>query len=145
MAFDAELQIVSSVTVDISVSATPASTTPFVLGRRGLVKKARFAVIFEDVSADTAIDPIHFYLEVSVDSGSTWHRIADIQLNGDGAASKRGPYSVPISGIDLRDETRTVNAVQLRVTVVMAATGGADDFTYSAYITGDAQFPPFNQ
>lgn len=141
---DADLQIVDSVTVDISASATPAATTAFALGRRSFPTGACFVIHIEDTSDDDSIDPVRFDLEVTVDAGTTYHKVASIELKGDNSLSKAGPYSVPIGLMDFRAEVQAATDIKVRVVVVMAATGGTDDFTYSAYIGTGNPYPNFS-
>lgn len=145
MALDIDLRIDHSVTIDISASATPTPGAGLLLGRRGIVAGSYGVIHIEDVSADTSIDPVIFDFEITVDGGTVWQRIASIVLSADGAMAHKGPFSVPLGGIDLRDEIQGVNDLKIRVKVTLAATGSTDDFTFSSYITGANPYPQNNQ
>lgn len=139
---DAELQIVDSYVVDIS-SATSFTTTAVQLNRRGFPKNATFVIHLEDTSTDDSIDPWRVELEVSVDGGTVWHRVAAIDFNGNSSAEHGGPFSVPIGMMDFRAEQRSTTEIQVRTRVTLAATGGADDITFSAYIGSGNEYHHF--
>ena len=143
MALDAELQIVDSVVVDISENAEQLSTT-FDLGRRGFPRDACFVVHIEETSADTALDPIKFVLQVAVDDGTVYHDVAVIDLEGNGGASLKGPFSVPIGMMDFRAEIRSATDITVRVAVRYTDATGTDNFTYSAYIGQGNPYPHFS-
>lgn len=139
---DAELQIVDSVVVDISENAEQLSTA-FQLDRVGFPAQACFVVHIEETSGDDDIDPLKFVLQASVDSGTTYHDVAAIDLSGANSASLQGPYSVPIGLMDFRAEIRTADEIKCRVAVRYADAAGTDNFTYSAYIGTGNPYPHF--
>ena len=142
MTLDAELQIVDSEVVDISENAEQLSTT-FDLGRRGFPRDACFVVHIEETSADNAIDPLKFVLQVAVDDGTVYHDVATIDLRGNDSASLKGPYSVPIGVMDFRAEIRSATDITCRVAVRYEDASGTDNFTYSAYIGTGNPYPHF--
>lgn len=151
MALDIELKIASSVLVDVSASATPAATPTFELSHQGFPTQACFIVhIEESVSvADNAIDPVKFFLDVTVDDEVSWHTVAVIDLEGDGAVTNKGIYSVPIGPMDFRAEMKPADVgsdsqIALRVRCTLGTTGSTDDFTYSAYLGSGNPYPHFS-
>lgn len=138
MALDANLQIATSVVIDIS-AGTSQSTTAFNIGKAGLVKQSWFVVDIEAVTADGTAPPFHFNLEYTNDNGSTWKRIAVITTDADVAK----PYATPVGPIHDAAVNRTAASVDIRVTVTWDSGAGTDDVTFSAYIAGPQSFPPF--
>lgn len=141
---DAELQIVDSVTIDVSDSATPAASTTFQMEKRGFPRNTCFIVHIEETADDNALDPVRFELDVTVDDETSWHTVAVIELSGNGSVTKKGPYSVPVGPMDFKADVRADTKIGLRVRVVLATTGSTDDFTYSAYLGSGNPFPHFS-
>lgn len=136
---DIDLKIADSVVIDISAAATQ-STGAFNLGRGGLPRNLYFIVHVEDGTDDATAKPFLFNLEVTVDNGSTWKRVATIVTD----AAKALIREVPVGLNDIRPEAYPSASIDVRVTVTWDATAGTNDVTFSAYLGTPQGYPSFD-
>lgn len=151
MAFDAELQIVHSQVVDVSVGTEQLSSSVaadvLALEGRGLVDDSYFFVVIEAVTAAAAganVVPVKFVLQLSEDNGATYVDVCTIQFNTAASLAKQGVWQAPVGIIDDRIDTRSVQDSKVRVAVRYTDNVETDDFTYSAYLGGPGGHFPSN-
>ena len=137
---DVNDRIVNAGIIDISAAATQ-SFTAFELGRVGLPVDTYFVVHVTEGTA-AAVTPVNWFLEISLDNGSTWDRVAVIE-----ADTITGTYilAVPAGLNDIRPENvQPGSNIDARVTATWTTVASADDITFSAYLAGPQSYQSFN-
>lgn len=132
MALDLNTRIVASRTVGPTGGS---DNSPAVnLGKTGFSDLTRFVVHIENTPASN-LAPAVFYLEASLDGGTTFQRIAAVT-----SQTIPGPRIFSVDcGSDVRLEGRT--DVRVRVASTWAAQASGTGITYSAYLAGPESHP----
>lgn len=123
---------------DISAAATQA-TVAQPLGRTGLVEGLSCTVVIgaSDASAVAFPNGIKFHFEYTTNNGSTWRR------GGQGfvASGAKRICSFPVGFLDIVPEQNADTDIDWRVVAdIVAVIADADDYSFTAYLTGRQGF-----